>query len=227
MWQSQSSRSSSDRGIWVPSANSLTPGLPVEGVEVDVDVDVGGVADAGVVVVVGEEELGQGHQGVGVFDRQRAGRGAVGVVGGGEAQGVFEGGPGDGVEFTVEDPGPGGEGADVEAVAGFGGFGFDQGVGVAAPAGHHRFDVADGELDQGGDQFRFVLGEQCDGGRGELGDDGVDLPAGQLAGAVGGGGDRELAEGAGVAHEAGGVARGTPGESDEPCFHRAGPVERP
>ena len=74
MWHSQSSRSSSERGIWVPSPNSLTPGLPVEGVEVDVDLDVGGVTDPGVMVVMGEEELGQGHQGVGVFDRQRADR---------------------------------------------------------------------------------------------------------------------------------------------------------
>ena len=109
-----------------------------EGVEVDVDVDVGGVADPGVMVVVGEEELGHHHQGIGVFHGERAGGGAVGVVGGGEPQGVFEGGPGDGVEFPVEDPGPVGEGGDLEPVAGFGRFGLDEGVGVTTPAGHHR-----------------------------------------------------------------------------------------
>ena len=69
MWQSQSSRSSSDRGIWVPSTEFAAPGVAVfEGVEVDVDVDVGGVADPGVMVVMGEEELGDRHQRVSVFD---------------------------------------------------------------------------------------------------------------------------------------------------------------
>ena len=102
-----------------------------------------------------------------------------------------------------------------------------QGFGVTLPAGHHLLDMTDRELEQGGDQLRLMLGEQADGGRGEVGDDGVDLPAGQLAGAVGGGGDRQLAQAAGVAYQAGGVAGGPPGEPDQPGFHRPGSVERP
>ena len=166
MWLSHSSRSSSCAGDLGAVDELADPGVtPVfEGVEVDVDVDVGGVADPGVMVAMGEEELGHHHQGISVFHRQRAGGCPVGVVGGGEPQGVFEGGPGDGVEFPVEDPGPIGEGADLEPVAGFGGFGLDEGVGVTTPAGHHRLHLADGELDHGGHQLRLVVGEQSDGG---------------------------------------------------------------
>ena len=49
---------------------------------------------------------------------------------------------------------PGGVGAHLQR------FVLDEGLGVTLPAGHHRLDVADGKLDQGGDQFRLVFGEQ-------------------------------------------------------------------
>ena len=153
---------------------------------------------------------------------------AVGVVGGGEPEGVLQGGPGNGVEFPVEDPGAVGESAEVEPVAGFGRFGLDQGVGVATPRA-----ITDSTWRTGSGIRVGISSGSCSANNpmvvGESWETMASIcPPDGLTSAVGGGGHRQLAQASGVAYEAGGVAEGPPGESDEPGFlHRAGPIQRP
>jgi hypothetical protein len=87
--------------------------------------------------------------------------------------------------------------------------------------------VTDRQVDQVGDQFGFVFGEQAHGAVLEVHDDGLDLPTRQHAVAIGGRGHGELTQAAGGSGAAGGLAAGLAGVVAQPRGHGSGAVVAP
>ena len=182
MWLSQSSRSRSDRGIWVPSSEFADPGVPVLRVSRSTWMSTWGVwripvswswwarKNSAIATNASACLTDSGRVGVPSGSSVVARRRACSRVA-----------PATGCSSPLRIRVPEARALTWSPWRGSGGSVSMQCVGVALPAGHHPLDVADGEFEQGGDQFRFMLGEQRQRVGREVGDDGVDLPTGQLA----------------------------------------------